>query len=102
MSERYPYAAATGRTDTSAAAAASIQTVTARVQRLVLGAIQSSGGYGLTAHELATTLNLERTTVQPRTSELRRLGCIKDSGRRRLNPNRKRAIVWVAHEVTHG
>ena len=55
-----------------------------------------------TAPELALALQLERTTVPPRTSELRKLGRIIDSGQRRLNPNRKRAIVWVAKEAAHG
>ena len=39
---------------------------------------------------------MERTTVQPRTSELKLLGLIEDSGERRRNRNGKRAIVWVA------
>ncbi|SFR97551.1 hypothetical protein [Sphingomonas jatrophae] len=95
----YPHAPAPGWTDTSADAAASLEGVTARLQRMALRAIRRAGRRGLTAHELATTLHLERTTIQPRTSELRRLGRIIDSGQRRFNPNRKRAIVWVVKEV---
>lgn len=102
MSDVYPYSPAPGQTDTSAEAASAIEHLTARVQRLVLAAIKSAGTNGLTAHELAVALKMERTTVQPRTSELRRLGRIKDSGQRRLNPNSKRAIVWVAQEVGRG
>ena len=98
----YPESAAPGRTDTSAEAATSIEPVTARVQRLVLTAIREAKLSGLTAHELASQLGMERTTTQPRVSELRRLGRVIDSGRRRANANGKRAIVWVASEMAHG
>jgi hypothetical protein len=96
MMASYPHAPAPGQTDTSAQAAVAIEPVTARIQRLVLRSIRDAGPRGLTAHELALALVMERTTVQPRTSELRRLGKIKDSGQRRENPNGKKAIVWVA------
>lgn len=102
MSDAYPYSPAPGQTDTSAEAAQSLEGVSARIQRLVLAAIRSAGKAGLTAHEVSTVLRLERTTAQPRTSELRRLGRIVDSGQRRPNPNGKRAIVWIAREVAHG
>lgn len=92
----YPNAPAMGKTDTSAAAAEAIGTVSARVQRAVLHAVYNAGERGLTSHELAVTLGMERTTVQPRTTELRRLGKLRDSGQRRPNPNGKRAIVWAA------
>lgn len=91
----YPYSPAKGQTDTSSDAAEAIKPITARVQRLALEGIILAGQQGLTAVELADLLCMERTTVQPRISELRRLGRIEDSGERRHNPNRKRAIVWV-------
>lgn len=96
MVDEYPYSPALGHTDTSAEAAAAVESITARVQRMVLSAVMSAGSNGHTAYELAVALKMERTTVQPRTSELRRLGRIRDSGQRRFNPNGKRAIVWVA------
>lgn len=92
----YPHGPATGCTDTSRQAAAAISSVTAQVQREVLFAIRERGSLGLTCCELARRLGRERTTVQPRTSELRKLGLIRDSGQRRANPNGKRAIVWTA------
>jgi predicted transcriptional regulator len=92
----YPHAPAEGRTDTSADAASSIRTLTARVQRAAYHAIAEMGSHGLTTDELAARLGMERTTVQPRTSELRRLGRIIDSGQRRHNRNGKRAIVWTS------
>lgn len=99
MANQYPYTPAPGTTDTSAEAAMMMEPVTAHIQRLVLAAIRSAGSTGLTAHELAETLGMERTTVQPRTSELRKQELITDSGDRRPNPNGKNAIVWVASEA---
>lgn len=95
----YPeYPGAKGSSETGHEAAAAIASVTARYQKMALAAIRAAGANGLTAHELAERLGLERTTIQPRTSELRRLGKIADSGRRRSNPNGKRAIVWTTPE----
>jgi hypothetical protein len=92
----YPSAPGHRGVETSIEAAESIQEVSGHIRRTVFGAIKKAGDMGLTAHELAVTLHMERTTCQPRTSELRILGKIKDSGQRRRNPNGKRAIVWVA------
>ena len=44
----------------------------------------------------AEAMGVDRTTAQPRTSELRLRHMIKDSGQRRRNASGKRAIVWVA------
>lgn len=95
-SHDYPNTPASGRTDTSAEAAASIASASGRIQRMVQLAISEVGARGLTCEELAGRLGMERTTVQPRTSELKLLGLIEDSGQRRLNRNGKKAIVWVA------
>ncbi|HEX8382861.1 MAG TPA: hypothetical protein VF592_05735 [Sphingomonas sp.] len=86
-------------TDTSREAAEAIAPVSARLQRLALRAIHAAGANGLTADELAATLNVSRWTIQPRTTELRRKHLIVDSGTRRLNVTGKRAIVWTAAEV---
>jgi predicted transcriptional regulator len=82
--------------DTSIAAAEAIGSVTGRIQKQALQSIRESGLTGLTSEELAFGLGMERTTVQPRTTELKLLGLIRDSGTRRPNRNGKRAIVWVA------
>lgn len=82
--------------DTSVAAAEAMSSVSARYQRMALFAIQVAGARGLTAEELAARLGLERTTIQPRTTELRRRGLIRDSAQRRPNRNGHRAIVWIA------
>lgn len=88
--------------DTSMEAAAVVAGVTGRVRRLVHEAIRIRGALGSTAEELATMLGMERTTVQPRTTELKLLGLIRDSGQRRANRNGKRAIVWVAARPVQG
>lgn len=91
---RYPHAPAARNSDTSREAAADIAPKLGRLQALALEAIASAGGDGLTADELADALGVERWTVQPRTTELRRLGKVVDSGLRRFNKTGKRAICW--------
>lgn len=82
--------------DTSAAAAASLATSLGYLQAKVFRAIAEAGTHGLTTNELADLLRIDRGSVQPRTSELRAKGSIRDSLQRRLNANGKKAIVWVA------
>ena len=82
--------------DTSIEAAGVIAPAAGKLQRLVLDAIAGAGLSGRTTDEVAGFLDLSRTSVQPRTSELRRKGLIRDSGVRRPNASRVRAIVWVA------
>jgi hypothetical protein len=104
-SHDYPNGPAEGQTDTSRDAAAGIANVTGRIGRSVYYAICERGAFGLTAEECATRLQMERTTVQPRTTELKLLGLIRDSGQRRPNRNGKKAICWVAvsnGEADHG
>lgn len=102
----YPFAAAPGATDTSAAAAQAIDISVGYLQRVALRAIRDAGDRGLTTNELAASVQIGRESIQPRTSELRRMGLINDSGARRANANGKNAIVWVAasqnEEANHG
>ena len=58
--------------------------------------IRDAGAHGLTADELSARLDMNRWSIQPRTSELRRKGLILDSGQRRPNGSGKLAIVWTA------
>lgn len=81
--------------DTSAAAAASLASSLSYLQAKVFRAIAEAGTRGLTTNELADALRIDRGSVQPRTSELRAKGRIRDSRQRRLNANGKKAIVWV-------
>ena len=91
----YPDAPGHRNVETSIAAAEALAPKLGRLQRLVQGAICDAGPTGLTADELAAQLNLDRWSVQPRTSELKRKGLIRDSGQRRPNCTGKLAIVWI-------
>ncbi|KPF76992.1 hypothetical protein IP68_03885 [Blastomonas sp. AAP25] len=92
----YPDAPGHRHVDTSMAAADALAPKLGRLQRMTETAIREAGWIGLTADELAATLGMDRWSIQPRTSELRRKGLILDSGRRRPNATGKMAIVWVA------
>lgn len=92
----YPDAPGHRGVETSVAAAEALAPKLGRLQRAAAEAIRKAGEAGLTADELAACLKLERWTIQPRTTELRRKGLIGDSGRRRPNVTGKRAIVWIA------
>ena len=81
--------------ETSIAAANDIAPNLGRLQQLTLATVSEAAWHGCTAKELADRTGLPREAVQPRTSELRRMGKIVDSGRRRHNPNGKSAIVWT-------
>lgn len=91
-----------GPSDTGREAAADMSEHCGRLQAMALRAIREAGPVtndgsgGLTADELAATLGLDRWSIQPRTSELRRKPLIDDSGHRRRNVTGKRAVVWVA------
>ncbi len=92
----YPNAPGHRGVSTSMEAAEALAPKLGRLQKIVLDAISNAGARGLTTNELADHLGIDRSAVQPRTSELKRQGLIKDSKDRRPNSNGKRAIVWVA------
>lgn len=92
----YPDAPGHRSVETSIAAANAIAPKLGRLQRMAQTAICDAGSHGLTADELAARLDMDRWSIQPRTSELRRKGLIRDSGQRRRNGTNKLAIVWIA------
>jgi DNA-binding MarR family transcriptional regulator len=92
----YPNAPGHRNVETSVAAANDLALKLGPLQARAHSAIQDAGSNGLTAVELAQRLKVDRITIQPRTSELRRRGLVQDSGQRRPNPTGKNAIVWVA------
>jgi hypothetical protein len=51
---------------------------------------------GLNSWELAKTLGCRVNQIQPRTSELQRMGLIRESGKRRPNEWGNSCIVWIA------
>ena len=92
----YPDAPGHRNVETSIAAAGALAPKLGRLQRMAEETIRDAGPSGLTADELAARLEMDRWSIQPRTSELRRKGLIRDSGQRRRNATRKLAIVWIA------
>lgn len=100
--DSYPNRPGCRATDTSQAAAEAIAPKLGRLQRMALDAIKARGTLGLTADELAEALSLDRYSIQPRTSELRRKMLIADSGLRRRNSSHKMAIVWTLPEHVRG
>lgn len=92
----YPDAPGRRNVETSIAAANALAPKLGRLQHMAQAAIRDAGAQGLTADELAAWLDMDRWSIQPRTSELRRKGLIRDSGQRRPNATGKQAIVWIA------
>lgn len=92
----YPDTPGHRNVDTARAAADAMTPKLGRLQRMARRAICDAGSIGLTADELAARLGMDRWSIQPRTSELKRKGLIRDSGQRRPNATGKLAIVWIA------
>jgi DNA-directed RNA polymerase specialized sigma24 family protein len=92
----YPDAPGHRNVETSVAAADALAHKLGRLQRMAEAAIREAGWLGLTADELAARLDMDRWSIQPRTSELKRKGLIRDSGQRRPNSSGKLPIVWIA------
>ena len=89
--------------ETSVEAAADLAPCVTRLKKLALETITAAGPDGFTAEELAETLGLARVVIQPRTTELKLLGQIVDSGQRRRNRSSgKRAIVWTLPQYRKG
>lgn len=83
---------------TSIEGAEHIQPALPRLQGLVLGVIGKAGRHGAIGDEIADRLGWEKFRVRPRISELRKVGKIIDSGRRRKGAAGVSAIVWVTPE----
>ena len=92
----YPNAPGHRGIDTSIEAAEKMAPRLGGLQHEVAIAIRSAWEDGLTGDEVAFRLGVERWSVQPRTSELRLKGVIRDSGRRRPNTSGRSAIIWIA------
>lgn len=99
---QYPDSPGHRGVDTSIEAAEKFTPKVGRLQKMTLDAIAARGAFGLTADECAQLIGLDRWSIQPRTSELRRKGLIVDSGLRRKNETGKRAIVWTLPRFQQG
>lgn len=87
-------AAYTGRTTTSATAAALVYPKTGTQRQRVLQAITDSFD-GLTDAQIQDRLHMTESTQRPRRVELVQQGWIRDSGRRRCYNGHSEAIIWV-------
>jgi hypothetical protein len=92
----YPDVAGYKGDETSAQAAADITPELPRLRGIALDAISRRGSLGYTSEELAEAVGVLRVSIQPRTSELYRLGKIAKSQQKRPNASsNKMARVWV-------
>lgn len=89
----YPYAAGCRDTDTSRAAAP-VDAATIRAQ--VLETFRTVGA--MTADECAERMEMSVLTIRPRCTELKRLGHLHDSGKRRPNASGKSAMILTTRK----
>lgn len=90
----YPHEPGSKPVDTSRDAAAAIRPKVTELRAMVLAEIVARPS---TSVQIARRLHQPYETVQPRTSELKRLGLIEDSGKRGASRDpAKTAIIWKA------
>lgn len=92
----YPVEAGYKRAGTSKEAAQAVQSSTALLREQVLAEIVAAGANGLTPDEVADLIGRSVLGVRPRVSELKRLGKVIDTGRRRPNASGMSASVICA------
>ena len=80
---------------TSRAAADRIAGHAARQRAEVLAVIVRAGAHGATDAEIEAATGIRAQSVSPRRGELRALGLVVESDRRRPTPSGHRAAVWV-------
>ena len=93
-SEVYPEKPGWRDPTTSREAAVRIGGRAASLRKLVLAVISGKPS-GTSVHEIAHILELPVATIQPRVSELRRLGDIEPSGERCTNESGASAHKWI-------
>lgn len=81
---------------TSEVAARRIAGSAAKQRAEVLRVIVEAGAHGATDADVEIATGFRAQSVSPRRGELRQLGMIFDSGRRRPTPRGRPAAVWVA------
>ena len=102
FNDTYRYGAGSYPVETSIDAGESIAPDLRRMRKKTYDAIAAAGAIGMTPIECSEKTGLERWTVQPRFTELKKLGLIVDSGMRRRNPSGRNAIAWIAKAVANG
>jgi predicted HTH transcriptional regulator len=89
---QYPNAAGYRDTDTSKAAASSINPDINLLRGKVLECLRHFKH--LTADECAGFLDIDKLSIRPRFTELKEQGLVVDTGERRKNKSGRKAIVW--------
>ena len=90
-----------GVTDTSTAAAEKIKPKHGTLARTVFNIIDNNGQYGATTTEISILSGRNYRGIQPRTSELKKMKLVFDSGDRRKNEFDNQEIVWVSKFPTY-
>lgn len=93
---RYPMTPGYTNDTTSLEAAQKVEPVVTSMRGKVLAFIRSRGTSGATPDEIADALNMLVVTARPRTTELARMGFVRDSHLRRRNCNGNNSIVYIA------
>lgn len=91
---------AQAHSETSVSAAEAIRPDANRLRAVVLEAIRGAGRDGMTDEEIQERLNMIGNTARPRRRELQLAGLVRDSGNTRAVKSGRKAVVWVATEVT--
>lgn len=89
MTDTIPYAVGS---DTSEAAAVSMEPHVSRLEEVVLGVIERAKG--ATCDEVEVATGLPHQTASARVNGLMRKQVIIDSGERRLTRSGRKAVVW--------
>jgi hypothetical protein len=80
---------------TSRAAAQAILAQLPILQQAVYAYAYAQGSHGFTDDEMMAHFQSARSTYRSRRSELTRAGLIMDTGRTRILPTRRSAIIWA-------
>jgi predicted transcriptional regulator len=86
--------------DTSRAAWRSFVPVSAVLDRLIMEALTNAGDGGLTDLQIEETIGRKHQAVSANRRHLVERGLVVDSGRRRLLPTNRNAIVWIIKELS--
>lgn len=103
MDNFYPSTAGhRGNRDTSIMASKDLQPHLGRLQTAVFNVVADAGPNGATCDDIGSALGWIVFRVRPRTAELRALGKIVDSGKRRKGGSGRLAIVWCLPDYLCG
>jgi Mn-dependent DtxR family transcriptional regulator len=80
--------------DTSQAAAQSIESNAATMRGMIYVAIKRKEKLGATCDEVEELLNMRHQTASARIREMAQQGLLHDSGARRLTRSKRMATVW--------